>query len=162
DRCAHAHVADMQIQRRDKQCRGVANDAERRTESARTMSRTPGASSTNLPSAHLTGGRRQIATGGVEMLNEHKHWLITGVSSGIGRATAEAALAAGYRVVGTVRRREQLSEFEALCPGRASAVLMDVTQPSSVSSGVAAAAKATNGRFEVLVNNAGWGLIGAI
>jgi NAD(P)-dependent dehydrogenase (short-subunit alcohol dehydrogenase family) len=96
------------------------------------------------------------------MLSNDQHWLITGVSSGIGRATAEAALAAGCRVVGTLRRADQLSDFEALGPGRATPVLMDVMQPASVSTGVAAAAKATKGRFDVLFNNAGRGLVGAL
>ena len=72
---------------------------------------------------------------------DDQHWFITGVSSGIGRATAEAALAAGHRVVGTVRRIEQLAHFEKLSPGRAMAVRMDVTKPASVAAGVAAAAR---------------------
>jgi NAD(P)-dependent dehydrogenase (short-subunit alcohol dehydrogenase family) len=96
------------------------------------------------------------------MSTNAKQWLITGVSSGLGRATAQAALAAGHRVVGTVRRREQLKQFEELSYGRASAVLMDVMQPASVAAGVEAAAKAAGGRFDVLVNNAGSGLVGAI
>jgi NAD(P)-dependent dehydrogenase (short-subunit alcohol dehydrogenase family) len=96
------------------------------------------------------------------MVDDEKHWLITGVSSGIGRATAEAALAAGHRVVGTVRRSEQLHDFERLSPGRARAVLMDLRHPPSVASGVAAAVLACNGRVDVLVNNAGRGLVGAI
>jgi len=92
----------------------------------------------------------------------HKNWLITGVSSGIGRALAEAALAEGHVVVGTVRKPEQIGEFEQLSPGRAKAVMLDVTKPDSVVSGVEAAAKALEGRIDVLVNNAGWGLVGAV
>jgi NAD(P)-dependent dehydrogenase (short-subunit alcohol dehydrogenase family) len=53
--------------------------------------------------------------------------LITGVSSGLGRAFAEGALAAGHRVVGTVRRPEDTTAFEALAPGRAHTRLLDVT-----------------------------------
>jgi NAD(P)-dependent dehydrogenase (short-subunit alcohol dehydrogenase family) len=91
-----------------------------------------------------------------------KNWLITGVSSGIGRSLAEAALAEGHVVVGTVRKPEQIGEFEKLAPGRAKAVMLDVTKSDGVVSGVRAAAKALGGRIDVLVNNAGWGLVGAI
>jgi NAD(P)-dependent dehydrogenase (short-subunit alcohol dehydrogenase family) len=45
-----------------------------------------------------------------------KNWLITGVSSGIGRSLAEAALAEGHVVVGTVRKPEQIAEFAKLSP----------------------------------------------
>jgi NAD(P)-dependent dehydrogenase (short-subunit alcohol dehydrogenase family) len=91
-----------------------------------------------------------------------KNWLITGVSSGIGRSLAEAALAQGHRVVGTVRKREHVTQFEQLAPGRAVAVLLDIAQPASVVAGMQAAAKALGGRIDILVNNAGWGLVGAI
>jgi NAD(P)-dependent dehydrogenase (short-subunit alcohol dehydrogenase family) len=91
-----------------------------------------------------------------------KNWLITGVSSGIGRSLAEGALAEGHVVVGTVRKPEQIREFEKLSPGRAKAVMLDVTKPDGVVSGVGAAAKALGGRIDVLSNNAGWGLVGAI
>lgn len=91
-----------------------------------------------------------------------KNWLITGVSSGIGRSLAEGALAEGHVVVGTVRKPEQIREFEKLSPGRAKAVMLDVTKPDGVLSGVGAAAKALGGRIDVLSNNAGWGLVGAI
>jgi NAD(P)-dependent dehydrogenase (short-subunit alcohol dehydrogenase family) len=91
-----------------------------------------------------------------------KNWLITGVSSGIGRSLAEAALAEGHVVVGTVRKPEQIAEFEKLSSGRAKAVMLDVTKPDGVVCGVGAAAKALGDRVDVLVNNAGWGLVGAI
>lgn len=91
-----------------------------------------------------------------------KNWLITGVSSGIGRSLAEAALAQGHRVVGTVRNEEHAKQFEQLSPRRAAAVVLDVSRPASVAAGVQAAAQALGGRIDVLVNNAGWGLVGAI
>jgi NAD(P)-dependent dehydrogenase (short-subunit alcohol dehydrogenase family) len=91
-----------------------------------------------------------------------KNWLITGVSSGIGRSLAEAALAEGHIVVGTVRKPEQIGEFEKLSRGRAKAVMLDVTKPDGVVTGVGAAAIALGGRIDVLSNNAGWGLVGAI
>jgi NAD(P)-dependent dehydrogenase (short-subunit alcohol dehydrogenase family) len=94
--------------------------------------------------------------------DNYKTWLITGVSSGIGRSLAEAALAHGHRVVGTVRSREHVAQFEQLSPDRAIAVELDVAQPASVDPGVQAAVQALEGRIDVLVNNAGWGLVGAI
>ena len=48
-----------------------------------------------------------------------KKWLITGVSSGFGRELAMAALDRGDHVSGTLRKADQLAEFEALAPGRA-------------------------------------------
>jgi NAD(P)-dependent dehydrogenase (short-subunit alcohol dehydrogenase family) len=47
-------------------------------------------------------------------------WLITGCSGGFGRAVAEAALARGDRVIGTLRQPAQCGRFEELAPGRAS------------------------------------------
>lgn len=97
-----------------------------------------------------------------EQAGIRRNWLITGVSSGIGRSLAEAALGQGDVVVGTVRKPGQIAEIERLAPGRAMAVVLDVTDPESVAAGVEAAAKAMGGRIDVLVNNAGWGLVGAV
>jgi NAD(P)-dependent dehydrogenase (short-subunit alcohol dehydrogenase family) len=90
-----------------------------------------------------------------------KNWLITGVSAGLGRALARAALARGDRVVGTVRTAEDLSAFEALSSGHAIGLRLDVTEESSTRK-VAAAAEAATGGVDVLVNNAGYGLVGAV
>ena len=91
-----------------------------------------------------------------------KTFLITGVSSGIGQALARAALADGHTVAGTVRKAEKAGGFEALAPGRAHAIVLDVTDVAGVEAGVRAAAGALGGRVDVLVNNAGWGLVGAV
>ncbi|MGO4377516.1 oxidoreductase [Pseudoduganella sp. RAF19] len=82
--------------------------------------------------------------------------LITGVSSGFGRALSEHALARGHRVVGTVRTPQAAAAFEALCPGRAHARLLDVTQFDAID-GVVAEIEASVGAVDVLVNNAGYG-----
>jgi NAD(P)-dependent dehydrogenase (short-subunit alcohol dehydrogenase family) len=87
-------------------------------------------------------------------------WLITGASSGFGRAIAEAALAAGDSVVGAARRPEALAELAAAHPGRVDAVRLDVTE-----SGAAAVVDdvvARHGRIDVLVNNAGRTQVGAL
>ena len=96
------------------------------------------------------------------MADGPSNWLITGVSSGIGRALAEAALAEGHRVAGTVRKAEQIGDVERLAPGRATGVVLDVTSSDSVEAGVRQALDALGGRVDVLVNNAGWGLVGAV
>ncbi|WP_175943343.1 oxidoreductase [Caballeronia sp. BCC1704] len=82
--------------------------------------------------------------------------LITGVSSGFGRALAQEALAAGHRVIGTVRSEQAKQDFEALAPDRAVGRLLDVTDFDAID-GVVAEIESTVGPIDVLVNNAGYG-----
>ena len=86
----------------------------------------------------------------------NKVLLITGVSSGFGRAFAEAAVAAGHQVVGTVRREADRAPFEAIAPGHAHAVVLDVTDIASIDRAVASILQDV-GRIDVLINNAGYG-----
>ncbi|WP_431291286.1 oxidoreductase [Burkholderia cepacia] len=81
--------------------------------------------------------------------------LITGVSSGFGRALAQEALAAGHTVVGTVRSAQAAQAFEALS-ARACARVLDVTDFDRID-GVVAEIEANVGPVDVLVNNAGYG-----
>lgn len=90
-----------------------------------------------------------------------KIFLITGVSSGFGRAFANAAVAAGHTVVGTVRRESDVAAFEAIHPQRAHAVLLDVTHFDAVD-GVVASILDEFGHIDVLINNAGYGHEGVI
>jgi NAD(P)-dependent dehydrogenase (short-subunit alcohol dehydrogenase family) len=83
-------------------------------------------------------------------------FLITGASSGFGRAFAEAALGAGHTVIGTVRSAAAKAGFDALHADRAHGVLLDVTEFSTVDAIVGAAVERT-GPVDVLVNNAGYG-----
>ena len=85
-----------------------------------------------------------------------KTLLITGASSGFGRAFAQEALAAGHRVVGTVRSEAACAELEALAPGSAFGRLLDVTEFDRID-GVVADIEASVGAVDVLVNNAGYG-----
>ena len=85
-----------------------------------------------------------------------KTLLITGVSSGFGRALAEEALAAGHRVIGTVRSEQARNAFEALAPGQSVGRVLDVTDYEAID-GVVAEIEATVGPIDVLVNNAGYG-----
>jgi NAD(P)-dependent dehydrogenase (short-subunit alcohol dehydrogenase family) len=81
---------------------------------------------------------------------------ITGVSSGLGRAFANALLDAGYKVVGTVRKPEAALEFEALRPGQAHARVLDVKN-HQILKDVIANVEETVGAIDVLINNAGYG-----
>ncbi|RQZ68996.1 oxidoreductase [Burkholderia sp. Bp9004] len=82
--------------------------------------------------------------------------LITGVSSGFGRALAQAALAAGHTVVGTVRSEAAKRAFEALSPRAAIGRVLDVTDFERIN-GVVAEIESSVGPVDVLVNNAGYG-----
>jgi NAD(P)-dependent dehydrogenase (short-subunit alcohol dehydrogenase family) len=85
-----------------------------------------------------------------------KTFLITGVGSGLGKAFAEGALAAGHRVIGTVRDADAASAFTALAPDRAHAVFLDVTNFDAVPKVVAQVEREV-APIDVLVNNAGYG-----
>ncbi|MEU3564701.1 oxidoreductase [Kitasatospora sp. NPDC006786] len=90
-----------------------------------------------------------------------KVWLITGANSGFGRALTEAALAAGDTVVAAARRPETLAEPAAAHPDRLFPVRLDVTDQERIAAVVAETVQ-RHGRIDVLVNNAGRGLIGAV
>jgi len=94
-------------------------------------------------------------------MNKEKVFLITGVSSGLGRAFASAALAAGHVVVGTVREENARQKFESEKPGYSKGVLLDVTDFEAIDPAVAEIER-TIGPISVLVNNAGYGHEGVI
>lgn len=82
--------------------------------------------------------------------------LITGVSSGFGRALAGEALAAGHKVVGTVRSAQAKRDFESLSAEAAFGRVLDVTDFDAID-GIVAEIEASVGPVDVLVNNAGYG-----
>lgn len=82
--------------------------------------------------------------------------LITGVSSGFGRALAQEALTAGHTVVGTVRSAQAKSDFESLSATAAFGRVLDVTDFDAID-GVVAEIEENVGPVDVLVNNAGYG-----
>lgn len=86
--------------------------------------------------------------------------LITGVSTGFGRAIAEAALSDGHTVIGTVRKPEDAAAFEAL-GARAHARQLDVTDTAAIAP-LIAEIEHTVGGIGVLVNNAGYGSEGIL
>ncbi|SFQ79897.1 oxidoreductase [Amycolatopsis rubida] len=85
-----------------------------------------------------------------------KLFLITGASSGLGRAFAEAALQAGHTVVGTVRKQADAAEFEQLQPGKSLARILDVTDDDAVFQTVDEI-EAEVGPIDVVIANAGYG-----
>jgi NAD(P)-dependent dehydrogenase (short-subunit alcohol dehydrogenase family) len=87
-------------------------------------------------------------------------WLVTGTSSGFGRAIAEAALGAGDTVVASARRPESVDDLVTAYPGRAVTIALDVTDPARIPAVVDGVID-RYGRIDVLVNNAGRALIGA-
>lgn len=88
-------------------------------------------------------------------------WLITGCSSGFGRELAQAALAAGDRVVATARKPETLADLAESGGDRVRTTALDVTDPAQIDAAVRTALDAF-GRIDVLVNNAGHGSVGAV
>jgi NAD(P)-dependent dehydrogenase (short-subunit alcohol dehydrogenase family) len=90
-----------------------------------------------------------------------KTFLITGVSSGLGRAFAAAALEAGHRVVGTVRQARDAEAFAALAEDRAHPLVLDVTDFATIPAAVSQAENLA-GPIDVLVNNAGYGHEGVL
>jgi NAD(P)-dependent dehydrogenase (short-subunit alcohol dehydrogenase family) len=87
-------------------------------------------------------------------------FFITGVSTGLGRALAEAAIEAGHTVVGTVRTADDAAAFEAIGPG-AHARLLEVTNDDEVTR-VVEDVETSVGPIDVLVCNAGYGHEGTI
>lgn len=89
-------------------------------------------------------------------MNTPQTWMITGANRGLGRALVDAVLNAGHNVVGTVRGENVLPDHDRL-----TVVNLDVRDRSAAQATVQRAVELW-GRVDVLVNNAGYGLIGAI
>ncbi len=88
-------------------------------------------------------------------------WFITGASTGFGRLLAEEVLKSGGSVVATARKLDKVADLEQQYPKTAKALALDVTDADQVDS-AAAQAFAHFGQIDVLVNNAGYGVAGAI
>jgi NAD(P)-dependent dehydrogenase (short-subunit alcohol dehydrogenase family) len=88
-------------------------------------------------------------------------WFITGASTGFGRMLAEEVLRTGGKVVATARNIDKVADLEAKYPKAAKALALDVTDASQVDSAVTQGF-AQFGQVNVLVNNAGYGVAGAI
>jgi NAD(P)-dependent dehydrogenase (short-subunit alcohol dehydrogenase family) len=90
----------------------------------------------------------------------NKIWFVTGSSRGLGRALVEAILAAGDKVVATARKPEELADLVKVHGDNIRTVRLDVTSPEDAERAMATALGAF-GRMDVLVNNAGYGFMGA-
>ncbi|WP_405748061.1 oxidoreductase [Streptomyces sp. NBC_01525] len=91
----------------------------------------------------------------------NKVWLVTGASSGFGRAITEAAVAAGDIVVAAARRTALLDDLVAAHPDQVETLPLDVTDIAGIQAAVDGVA-ARHGRIDILVNNAGRGMVGAV
>jgi NAD(P)-dependent dehydrogenase (short-subunit alcohol dehydrogenase family) len=90
-----------------------------------------------------------------------KTWLVTGASSGFGRAITQAAIEAGDTVIAVARRTAALDDLVAAHPDRVEALALDVTDTERIETAVADIV-ARYGRIDVLVNNAGRTQVGAV
>jgi NAD(P)-dependent dehydrogenase (short-subunit alcohol dehydrogenase family) len=97
----------------------------------------------------------------VKVAQKDKRWLITGASSGFGRLLAEYLLSLDAKVIATARKVEAVEDLVRRYPGNAVALPLDVTKQQSIDKAVADAL-ARVGHIDVLVNNAGYGVTGAI
>ena len=89
-----------------------------------------------------------------------KVWFITGSSRGLGRSLTEAVLANGDSVAATARNPETLNDLVEKYPEQILPIKLDVTNYDDIYQSVADTARYF-GRIDVLVNNAGFGIIGA-
>ena len=92
------------------------------------------------------------------MRNNQQIVLVTGASSGIGKAIAEDLARQGYYVFASARRMHKL---EAMRSSNIEPLQLDVTDPESIQAAVAHI-KSIKGRIDVLVNNAGYGIYGTV
>jgi NAD(P)-dependent dehydrogenase (short-subunit alcohol dehydrogenase family) len=103
---------------------------------------------TSSTPAHVSAGKDRI-------------WFITGASTGFGRLLAEEVLKAGGKVIATARKLDKIVDLEKQYPKSAKALALDVTDAGQIDSAVRQAV-AHFGRVDVLVNNAGYGVAGAV
>jgi NAD(P)-dependent dehydrogenase (short-subunit alcohol dehydrogenase family) len=90
----------------------------------------------------------------------NKVWLITGVSSGLGKLLAEKALTRGDRVIGTSRSADTLSDLRKRYPEQLRIAALDLKDLGSVRATVDHAFS-EHGRIDFIVSNAGYGVLGA-
>jgi NAD(P)-dependent dehydrogenase (short-subunit alcohol dehydrogenase family) len=90
-----------------------------------------------------------------------KVWFVTGASSGFGAELAKAIIDKGDKVAATFRKQEQADSFSQQHEGNGSGIVLDVTQTEKIPSALQQAIDKF-GRIDVLVNNAGYGTVGAI
>jgi NAD(P)-dependent dehydrogenase (short-subunit alcohol dehydrogenase family) len=95
------------------------------------------------------------------MTTQNKVWFVTGTSSGFGRNLVEEAAARGDKVVATARNTSALEDLVRLAPERVLALKLDVTKSQDIQSALQAAYDRF-GAIDVLVNNAGFSIVGGV
>ncbi|MGB5172119.1 MAG: SDR family NAD(P)-dependent oxidoreductase, partial [Eudoraea sp.] len=91
----------------------------------------------------------------------NKIWLITGISSGLGKALAESVIEKGDFVIGSFRHQSQVDAFNKIHAKNAQAILLDITNEKSIEDNIKKIIS-EHGKIDVLVNNAGMGFVGAV
>src|SRR5882724_5673277 len=96
-----------------------------------------------------------------ETSNGNKVWFITGASRGFGRIWADAALRRGDKVAATARTLTSIAGLKEKYGANVLTLELDVTRPDQVKTAVAQA-HAHFGRLDIVLNNAGYSLVGTI
>lgn len=91
----------------------------------------------------------------------NKIWFITGISSGLGKELAQTVIEKGDFVIGTFRNQSQADNFNSLHQDKSFALTLDISKPNEIKRAVKLVTDKF-GKIDVLVNNAGYGLAGAI
>lgn len=94
-------------------------------------------------------------------VHREKVWIITGVSSGFGRSLLEKVAEKGHTVIGTVRNENQVKAINQIKEGKTFGYLLDIHDHEAIKKMIAHVSH-TYSAIDVLVNNAGYGLFGAI
>jgi len=92
---------------------------------------------------------------------DKKTWFISGISSGLGKALAQTVIDEGDFVIGTFRKQSQADTFNSQHKDKAFALTLDITNSDEINKAVKLIT-AKFGQIDVLVNNAGYGLAGAV
>ncbi len=111
----------------------------------------------------MSHDRVQTTASGDDMTSEGDRplvWFVTGASSGLGAATAEAVLVAGHHVAATARNTDSLADLVERFGDQVTPLEMDLRRPATISAAVAAT-EARYGHIDVLFNNAGIAVFGA-
>jgi short-subunit dehydrogenase len=90
----------------------------------------------------------------------YPHAFVTGASAGLGQAFATMLLDEGVRVWGTARDAARLTELATRYPALFTPVILDLAEPEAAESAFARAAKSAGGAFDLVINNAGYGVFG--
>ncbi|MBC7428679.1 MAG: SDR family NAD(P)-dependent oxidoreductase [Bacteriovorax sp.] len=94
-------------------------------------------------------------------MSDNKIWFITGCSTGFGRSLTEELLKTNHRVVATARDPKTLDDLLKKYPDQLLTLALDVTKKNDIERAVKSAVDKFS-RIDVLVNNAGYGIVGAV